>query len=144
MEEPGRLQPMGSQRVGHGWATSLWSWFGQQVSLLGWLWSLSFFEYFLTLCHKTLQLYLVLSPPQPWSMLCLCLVGRGVSSQDLDGRCAPCCWDVSLRALSVDRAKHTYAYTFICCRISLSVYNSFLQFHSNTTEFIRVFYLPHL
>ena len=23
-EEPGRLQSMGSQRVGHGWATSLW------------------------------------------------------------------------------------------------------------------------
>ena len=144
MEEPGRLQSMGSQRVGHGWVTSHWSWFGQQVSLSSWLWSLSFFEHFLTLCHKILQLYLVLSLPQPWSMLCLCLVEWGVSSQGLDRRCAHCCWDVSLRALSVDRAKHTYAYTFICCHISLSLYNSFLQFHSNTPEFIWAFYLPRL
>ena len=31
MEEPGGLQSMGSQRVGHDWATSLWIWKFQNV-----------------------------------------------------------------------------------------------------------------
>ena len=141
-EEPGRLQPTGLQRVGHDCVTSLWSWFGQQVSLSSRLWSSSFFEHFLTFCHKIIHMYLVLSLPQPWIMLCFCFVERGVSCQDLDRRCAHYFGDVSLQALSVERAKHTHAYTFIGCPISLSLYNSFLQFHSNTTEFIWVFYLP--
>ena len=52
MEEPGRLQPMGSLRVGHDWATSLsLSLMGHNGILLFWfVFAFSIFSCFLALC----------------------------------------------------------------------------------------------
>ena len=36
IDEPGGLQPMGSQRVGHNWVTNTFSYTPQEILLLSW------------------------------------------------------------------------------------------------------------
>ena len=45
MEEPGRLQSMGSLRVGHDWATSLYLWY---------CWTLLYPDFFVSLSYQSL------------------------------------------------------------------------------------------
>ena len=58
-EEPGRLQSMGSQRVGHDWATSLSLSF-LSCHLGGSLWPMSQWEEWLRLMNPVIQFYFCL------------------------------------------------------------------------------------